>query len=312
VQVGIRGGVHVWIVLPVITITTKPTPSLAATNAAADASRSRLSMNNGGSTVLLRDNIIVAPLGRALTFFALGPVVVARNRLVTQSTTAKGLDLIAATTLIGNLGISNEWTLGLLLVLILKLTGKTPDTFKDKECEFAKYLGLINVNTKPASIWPPLTRNWATGKTSFTENQVSLDVIDEPFAFTLSSIAIISLDDIGFSDNQCEVSSTLLFTMINAVLAAGSVRVADNRFSETWQRAFFSGFSIGGMNTTTDNQSTHCLRAMSLLPNMLVFKDNLALVEAFCPGACGRGRDPLQAPAPQQPGVATPVTGVPK
>jgi hypothetical protein len=310
VQVGIRGGVHVWIVMPAITIATKPTATLAATNAAA-VSNPKISLYNGGSTVLLRDNIIVAPLGRSLTFFALGPVVVARNRLVTQGTTSKGLDLIAATTLIGNLGISNEWTLGLLLFLILKLLGKLPDDVAKDECAFAKAFGLINIFTKPPSIWPPMTRDWATGKTLFTENQVSLDVVDEPLAFSLSSIAIFSLDDLGFTDNQCEVSSTTFFALIDAVLAAGSVRVADNRFSETWQRSFFSGFIIGGMNTTTDNQSTHCLRAMALLPNMLVFKDNLALVEAFCPGACGKGRDTVPAPTPQAPGLATPATGVP-
>jgi hypothetical protein len=50
---------------------------------------------------------------------------------------------------------------------------------------------------------------------------------------------------------------------------------------------------------------------MALLPNMLVFKDNLALVEAFCPGACGKGRDTVPAPTPQAPGLATPATGVP-
>lgn len=69
------------------------------------------------------------------------------------------------------------------------------------------------------------------------------------------------------------------------------MRVADNRLSETWLRAWFSGWSIGGMNTTTDNQATHCLRAQVLLPNMRIFKDNLSFVEAFCPGVCGQEQD---------------------
>lgn len=281
-QAGIRGGVHIWIVLPTI--------ETAADTKPGSVILKRLAAGDGATTAMLRDNIIVAPVGRAVTFFALGPTVVARNRLVTQGTTGKGLDLLATTTLIGNLGISNEWTLGLLLVLILQITGKMPDKFKDKECEFAKGLGLFNVFSKPVSFWPPMTRKLTTGKTSFTENQLSLDLADEPLAFAFSSCAVFSLDDLGFTDNQCEVSSTNFFLLTDVVLGAGSVRVADNRFSETWLRAFFSGFSIGGMNTTTDNQSTHCLRAMSLLPNnMLVFKDNLALVEAFCPGACKQG-----------------------
>ena len=281
-QTGVRGGVHVWIILPSAEASTDTKPSGAILK--------RLSAFDGTTTATLRDNIIVAPLGRAITFFALGPTVVARNRLVTQGTTGKGLDLIATTNLIGNVGISNEWTLGLLMFLVLQITGKISDKFKDQECELAKGFGLVNIYSKPASFWPPMTRQWATGKTLFTGNQVSFDVTDDPFAFAFSSTAIFSLDDLGFTDNQCEVSSTNFFLLSDVVLGAGSVRVADNRFSETWLRAFFSGFIIGGMNTTTDNQSTHCLRAMSLMSNnMLVFKDNLALVEAFCPGACKQG-----------------------
>jgi hypothetical protein len=237
---------------------------------------------------MLRDNLIVAPLGRAVTFFALGSVVVGRNRLVTEGTTGKGLDLLATTVLIGNLGISNEWTLGLLLVLILIRAGKLPDALKGRECELARNLGLINLSTQPPSLWPPLMRKWNSGKTLFAENQVTFDVAEDPFAFALSSIAVFSLDDLGFADNQCEINSTNVFVLTDVMLGAGSVRVADNRLSETWLRALLSGWSIGGMNTTTDNQATHCLRAQAFLPNMLVFKDNLSLVEAFCPGVCGR------------------------
>lgn len=155
-QTGVRGGVHVWIILPSAEASASTKPSGAILK--------RLSAFDGTTTATLRDNIIVAPLGRAITFFALGPTVVARNRLVTQGTTGKGLDLIATTNLIGNLGISNEWTLGLLLFLALQITGKLPDKFKDQECELAKGLGLVNVFSKPASFWPPMTRQWATGK----------------------------------------------------------------------------------------------------------------------------------------------------
>ena len=81
---------------------------------------------------------------------------------------------------------------------------------------------------------------------------------------------------------------------MDAIVGGGSVRIADNRFSETWLRAFFSGITIGGMNTTTDNQSTHCLKAFAPQANMLMFKDNLALVEMFCPGTCSGDRRAVQ------------------
>jgi hypothetical protein len=234
----------------------------------------------------MRDNTIVAPLGRAVTFMALGPVVVARNRLMTQGLTGRGLDLIASTVLIGNLGVSNEWTLGLLLALVLKSYGKIDIATQDS-CSLAKELGLFQPQQSP-TLWPPFVRNWSTGKTLVTENQITLDVTDQPRAFGISSIVVASLDDVGLTDNQCEITTTNAFFFVEALLLGGSVRVADNRFAETWLHAGLSAWSIGGMNTTTDNQATHCVRADALLPGMRVFRDNLAFVTAFCPDECGR------------------------
>ncbi|HEV7389955.1 MAG TPA: DUF6519 domain-containing protein [Gemmatimonadaceae bacterium] len=315
-QNGIRGGVHIWLVLPIVEqqivrVTPAPPrvvgaapaashvgptlaashigPTAAASPAGPTPATSRVSLRsafNGVSACSMRDNVIVSPLGRAVTFFALGTVVVARNRLVTQGSTRRGLDLIAATVLIGNAGLSNEWTLGLILVFILRLLGKTDNTQTDF-CIPAKYFGLVKP-TRPVSPWPPLVQEWATGKTLFTENQVTLDLIDdEAFGIHISSILVLTLDDLGMTDNQCEVTTTNVFCATDALLLGGSVRVADNRLSETWMRAIYSAVSFGIMNTTTDNQSTHCLLARASLPILRMFKHNLAFIRAFCPGECG-------------------------
>ena len=276
-QKGIRGGVHIWFVLPIIE---------QASGWTSASTVGKRAPRNGVTTCAMRDNIIVAPLGRAVTFFAIGPVVVARNRLVTQGYTGTGADFIASTVMIGDFGLSNEWTMGLIGIIILVLTGKIKDIDPKEFCQLAKLFGLINPE-QPPSFWPPIVRNWATGKVLFTENQVTLDVIEQPLAFCLSSVLIFSLDDLGMTDNQCEVTSTAVFFGVNALLFGGSVREADNRFSETWLHAFFSTLSLGGMNTTTDNQSTHCLRANAFLPNMLLFKDNRAFITAFCRDECG-------------------------
>ena len=280
VQVGIRGGVHIWLVLPMI--------EQSASGKYESSFVSRSSVRNGLTSCAMRDNFIVAPMGRAVTFFALGPVVIARNRLVTQGTTGKGLDLLAATVLVGNLGISNEWTLGLLLILLLTLVGKSTAEGRYNYCRIAKLYGLIK-SADPPLLWPPAVRNWATGKLLLTENQVTLDVMDQPLGVAISSLLVFSLDDVGMADNQCEVSSTNLFVLANAFVFGGSARIVDNRFSETWMRTFLSAMSLAGMSTTTDNQSTHCINAKALLPGMLMFKDNLSLVEAFCPGECKQG-----------------------
>jgi hypothetical protein len=249
-QNGLRGGVHVWFVLPV------------QDTKLAERSLFRKAI----TTVAVRDNVISVPLGRSLTFFAFGPVVVARNRLLSEGTTAKGLDLLAASVLIGNLGISNEWTIGLVQALSL---GQ-----KKEVCDPVKKLGLT-----PGS---PLTRVWPTGKTLIAENQITLDVVDDPFDGVLASTVVLSLDDVGFTDNQCEVTTSNIFFATNAALIGGSVRVADNRFSETFMRAKFSSVSFGLMNTTTDNQATHCLFAKALLPPLRVFRDNTSLFGLFC------------------------------
>lgn len=276
-QTGIRGGVHVWVILPLV----EQSSSFSASSSLIKSSERR-----GVPSCLLRDNIIVAPLGRAVTFFVLGQTVVARNRLVSQGATVRGLDLISATVLIVNLGISNEWTPGLLIILILLLAGKPSDTAPDNLCSFAILGGLFNPQP-PVSLWPPLIRRWFTGKTLVSENQITLDVMEQPNHFGLSSIFIASLDDLGFADNQCEINSTNVFYLLDAFLLAGSVRVADNRFSETWFHAILSAWSVGLMNTTTDNQSTHCMLA-SALPSLRIFRDNLHFITFFCPEACGR------------------------
>lgn len=274
-QNGLRGGVHIWLVLPIV--------EQAAESFFASSSVSGRSAGNGIPSCSMRDNIIVAPVGRAVTFFALGPVVVARNRLVTQGTTGRGPDLLAASVLIGNFGVSNEWTFGLIVALLRLIANGLVAT--EEDCKLAKVQGQVSPKT-PSSLWQALAGDWATGKTLVTENQITLDLIDEPFGFRMSSILVITLDDLGITDNQCEITTTNVFFFVDVAGLGWSVRMADNRFSETWMHAGLSGLSVGGMNTTTDNQSTHCLLARALLPAMRVFRDNLAFVTAFCPGEC--------------------------
>ena len=88
-QIGIRGGVHIWAILPLFD------PILEFKQCAFSRQK-----GEWGFDGVDRDNIIVRR-GRAVTFFSLGQVVVARNRLVTQGSTGRVImDLIAATVLI--------------------------------------------------------------------------------------------------------------------------------------------------------------------------------------------------------------------
>src|SRR5262249_35064265 len=110
-KIGIRGGVWIWMVLPA----SAPRPRHP------DWQRS-----DGVPAAAVRDNVIVVPIGRAVTLMGIGPMTLARNRLATQGTTQRDLERIATTVLMVDLGISNEWTLGLLWVLVVMLNGKMP------------------------------------------------------------------------------------------------------------------------------------------------------------------------------------------
>lgn len=273
---GARGGIWNWLALP----------SLDDDDEDSDP---RFAALTGVRSLTVHDNSIGVPLGRTLTAMALGEVSISRNRMLSEDSTVEGLDLLATNVLLLNFGISNEWTLGLLWFTVVQLFyGKTPIA-DFSPCQVAKLLGLFSGNNQ--IVQPPMSRFWATGKTLISNNQISTRCIDEGFDFALSSMLAASLDDLGIHANQFEIESRQRFFITDLVAIAGSVRVADNRLSETWLRAFWSGLSLGLMNTTTDNQATHCLLASALLPNMRVFRDNLSLISAFCPEECRRGGD---------------------
>src|SRR5262245_53560227 len=123
----------------------------------------------------LRDNLVVAPVGRAVTLLCAGPLLIARNRLVSQGTTGRDLEPLATSVLVANFGLSNEWTVGLLLAMLWLRFGnaKLPDNVS--ACDVTTVVGLRNVAN--GSFWPPLTDYWPSGKSLFTENQVTTDVV---------------------------------------------------------------------------------------------------------------------------------------
>ena len=94
----------------------------------------------------------------------------------------------------------------------------------------------------------------------------------------MSSILIISLDDVGFASNQCDCSLFDDFVYVQAALLAMSVRATANRFKEGRYNALLSAFTVGlVMNTTTQNQATHCIAAKAGTPALLVAAPNSVL-----------------------------------
>ena len=209
---------------------------------------------NGVPAAKIHENIVAQPLGPALLMGALGPVSVVGNQLTSQGA-QRGftVSFIAATVGIMNLGVSNELYLQYLAFLA---TASAPDVRP----------GLDDFR---------LGRALASGLVLFANNQVTMDVFERGPTRALSSVFIVTLDDLAFHDNQCVANTSDDFVLSQALLFAVSLRVSDNRFTEGILNALFSALTLGiFMNTTTDNQGTHCIIALG---NRLVRFPNTTL-----------------------------------
>jgi hypothetical protein len=273
-QPGLRAGVHVWLALAM---------QSALGNAKADAKQiSAGAAPERGRQIRVHGNQIEQPLGRALFMLGAGPMHISDNRLASEGLGAPGADPLATTVLVLNLGISREWNIGLLLVLLLvlyyRLLGKTaPDNIETLICNLSRVSVLL------PGIWLP----WPTGKTLFTDNQVSFQMPDAPRGFSASSALLASLDDVGANDNQFEFHAQQHVVIADLLALGQSVRSSDNRLAETWGRALRSVLSLALQNTAADNQSTHCVTAFGL---QRAVHDNLVLAQLFCDNACGSSR----------------------
>jgi hypothetical protein len=189
---------------------------------------------------------------------------------------------IAATVAILNLGLSNE-----LYGQLTNFSGLATTPFS----------GAADV-TDDALVLPGLDdakagRYLADGNVLFSDNQCTLDLMETGVGFALSSIMIISLDDVGFHANQCECNLLDDFVYSQAVLLGAAVRASDNRFKEGIANALYSAMTGGLFNATTNNQSTHCLLILGFIPSLKVDSGNRILLNAIVKDYCERAKNGL-------------------
>jgi len=273
-QPGLRAGVHVWLALALQSALGNTKVDAKQITAGAAPDRGRRTRVHG--------NQIEQPLGRALFLLGAGPMHLSDNRLASEGLGAPGADPLATTVLVVNLGLSREWNIGLLLALLLVLyyrllSKDPPDNIEALICNFSRVSVLL------PGLWLP----WPTGKTLFTDNQVSFQMRDAPRGFSASSVLLASLDDVGANDNQFEFHAQQHVVIADLLALGQSVRSSDNRLAETWGRALRSVLSLALQNTAADNQSTHCITAFGL---QRAVHDNLVLARLFCDDACGGTR----------------------
>jgi hypothetical protein len=196
----------------------------------------------GFPALKVHDNIVSSPLGPALSAVALGPVSIVGNQLTSNgvSVSERSSVFTPATVFLLNLGLSNEWYLQELL-----------------------FASIANQNPKPSPGLDDLRlgSRLANGDILFSDNQCSLNLLDGRKSSVSNSLVLLSLDDIGFLNNQCDCDLGLREDHLNvhALIFAFSTRVTGNRLKEGALSAVYSAMTTAILNTTALNQATHCL-----------------------------------------------------
>jgi hypothetical protein len=233
---------------------------------------------NGVPAARIHGNVIVVPEGRAICIIADGTVVIEDNELTSRGpalsrvtnvgsnpplTTA--LDSIGGTiAVVGNLGISAE----------------------------AGQQKLVSVNASPhltidvdgSALRPGLAslpQIAAGGVTKFDDNQCFLDLLERRGDAVPSAVYLVTFDDLSVQDNQiiCDLGRGDVLVR-NLFTFAWSQRVSGNRFQENASIQAVSAMTNSiAMNTTVDNQSTHCLMVLGMVPALVLDVGNLVVTQ---------------------------------
>ncbi|PYV17187.1 MAG: hypothetical protein DMG07_06390 [Acidobacteria bacterium] len=253
-----------------------------ALQSAAGAAAAPVTVQSDVPALRVHDNIVVAPLGLALSATVLGATSVVANQFVSQGVGPTRLEAFQAYAVgavsINNLGRTFEtagYTAGYANI------GKgnyQPDAGYS-------FTGGAFTLSRGAAGLKAVNRILGGGLVLFAANQVTLDLIEAGATFGGAAILIVSLDDVGFLDNQATAQLADDFLLVNTVLFGSSVRASDNRWQEPVARALYSALTFGFMNVTAQNTATHCIVAFAP-PKLLVSGPNVILLNQYLQDPC--------------------------
>jgi hypothetical protein len=261
---------------------------------------------DGVPAARVHDNIVVAQQGRALEILALGPVSVEGNQLTAKGsafirqvpvpgTTTNRNSFSSASTAAGVQVKSRANTSNPLLAFLDALGGSAVSIFNlgfsnEIYLQLFGLSGLFLLDDLPT---PEAAENvddprfFIGGNVLFNDNQVVLDALGPVVTLSLSSVFLGSLDDVSMIANQCDCDLAQDFVLTNALAFGWSQRMADNRFKEGLVNALLSGTSLALMNTTTDNQGTHCFFPVGT-SSVSYIEGNRSLVQLNSDNRCPR------------------------
>jgi hypothetical protein len=245
--VPVRGGIWAGLVTP---------PSFASGTGIAFVGQIVYDYEPGMPALRVEHNKVRVPLGEALFAFGFGPFSIVNNHFACGGTVTDTTTMLAQTVLIWNVGTAIE-------------ASATTSTFSG--AAFGRGAGL-QTNSQFAT---------SRGTVVFTNNVCQWEA-QQTNQHALSSVLILTLDSLIFSNNHCWIDGPQLTSAFDAVLLAGSAQVANNRFQESpGFPVLLSGWTFGVLNITTGNISTYCL-LVEPTGSGTVNANNLSLIP--CPG----------------------------
>jgi hypothetical protein len=208
----------------------------------------------------VHNNVVRVPLGETLAAVGLGPFSIRGNELCCGGTVRTEGRPLASTVLILNLGTAIE--------------SAAAASFSKLQTASFSAPGGSGAATAPSS-----------GAVLFTSNVCQLEARASQQK-SIASVAILSLDSLIFSDNQCWLDGPTGSAFLDALLAAGTVQLTSNRFQEAAGfPVIASGLSVGIINIAAQNLSTYCF--FNFGTSKLIDVNNVQIIalsdDSICP-----------------------------
>jgi hypothetical protein len=255
---GSRGGIVVILATPPA-FTTTAALSTWSTGASADSPSYVPSL----PALRIENNTVRVPLGETLAALGFGPFSIQNNHLSCGGTVTTEARPIASTVLIFNVGTAIE-----------SAASKFSSLYNDKNA--AVFAGVGH----------QVLTNSSTGAVLFTGNICQLEAKASKQR-SFASVAVLTLDHMTFADNHCWVDGPQLTASLDALLAAGSLQLASNRFQEaSGFPVLASGLTVGRINIATQNLSTYCLFNIGTVK--LLDVNNVAIIDLSAQELCAR------------------------
>lgn len=198
---------------------------------------------SGEPALRIHENVVSVPVGTALASIYKGSAIVTENKFQSlEKQKQEGWAILPTTILlVGIDGLKNAQAL-MQAAFMPRNDQSTAATTLEKEI---------------------IARQRIDGALMFANNQILSLHPAEPNAkdnfLAASAITIFAGGDLSFMGNQCFTEHPGWITGANAILIAATLRAVENSWFEIPLTAFFSAVTLGLMNTTTNDQSTHCL-----------------------------------------------------